>query len=116
MERIILDVVILEGHHEGDESLRWNLDELEQISTLEGRVSYAGQRSIVTQLAYPEDVHSPFVDFVQQLYEATKRTLINQAYFSNFRLYHRSIAWKVSFESSTKLIGARNRWIVVNEN
>lgn len=47
MEGIVLDVMILEGHHEGHEGLRRNRERFEQVATLEGRVGHARQRSVV---------------------------------------------------------------------
>lgn len=65
VERIILDVVILESHHEGDESLRRYHDDLEQVPLAEGRVGDGGQRPVIGQFAYPEDVDAPLVDVVE---------------------------------------------------
>lgn len=72
VERIILDVVILERHHEGDESFRRYHDDLEQVPLTEGRVGDGGQRPVIAQFAYPEDVDAPLVDVVQQLREQMK--------------------------------------------
>lgn len=65
MEGIILHVMILEGHHEGNEGFRRYRQRLQQISALEGRIRDTGERSIITELAYPEDVDAPFVDVRQ---------------------------------------------------
>lgn len=65
VEGIVLDVVILKGHHEGHKALRRYCQGFEQISGLEGCIGDACQRPIVTQLAYPEDVDTPLVDVRQ---------------------------------------------------
>lgn len=62
VERIVLDVVILEGHHEGHKGLGRYGQRFEQIPGLKGGVRDAGQRSVAAQLAYPEDVDAPLVD------------------------------------------------------
>ena len=62
VEGIVLDVVVLQGHHEGDEGLGRYGQRFEQVTRLEGCVRDAGQRPVVAQLAYPEDVDAPLVD------------------------------------------------------
>lgn len=67
MEGIVLDVVILEGHHEGHEGLWRYAQRFQQISPLEDCVGNAGQWSVAAQLAYPEDVDAPLIDVRQKL-------------------------------------------------
>lgn len=62
VEGIVLDVVILEGHHKGDKGLGRYGQRFKQIPALEGCVGDACQRPVVAQLAYPEDVDAPLVD------------------------------------------------------
>lgn len=67
MKGIVLYVMILQGHHKGNEGLGWYRQRFEQIPTLKGRVRYAGEGSIAAKLAYPEDVDAPLVDIRKQL-------------------------------------------------
>lgn len=67
MERIILHIMIFQGHHEGNEGLGRYCQRFEQISTLEGRVRHTSEGSIITKFAYPEDVDAPFIDVREQL-------------------------------------------------
>lgn len=47
MEGIVLDIMILKCHHEGDEGLWRNRERFEQIPTVKSCVGHAGQRSVV---------------------------------------------------------------------
>lgn len=67
VERIVLAVVILQGHHEGDEGLSGYVHRGEKVPVTERGVRHAGQRSAIAQFSDAEYVDAPVVDQHQTL-------------------------------------------------
>lgn len=63
MERVVLDVVVLQRHHERDERLGRDEHVLKEVSRRKRGVSDARQRPPITHVADTKDVNTPAFNF-----------------------------------------------------